>query len=96
MPKLRSTKIQQTPSGWLRSKDVPLSRTFINTLREQGLLEAVIAMKPGGRRGVLLISQKSLDAYLSSLSPKGPDNRRFKPGEAARGDKFRNVASSDA
>jgi len=55
-------------SGWLRMSQLPFGETLCRTLIKEGKLESVVvSAKPGGKQGIRLVSQESLNQFLRSL-----------------------------
>jgi hypothetical protein len=64
--------IPHSPTGWLRLSQLPICETLARQLIKDGLLQGVIACKPGSTRGVRLVSQESFNAYLKTLPTSLP------------------------
>lgn len=61
-----------SPTGWLRLSQLPICETLARQLIKEGLLEGVLACKPGSTRGVRLVSQESFNRYLRTLPTSLP------------------------
>jgi len=49
--------------------ELPIGRTLATRLIKEGVIVSVLVCAPGSKRGVRLVSTKSLEAYLQSLVP---------------------------